>query len=69
LQCADERKKLLPFRQAAEDGLDVPATGEMEYGRGKRKHGKTAAASSEQWDAENSIDDAPSRKKRYFIEY
>jgi len=39
----------------------VPATGEMEYGRGKRKHGKRAA-SIEQSDAENSIDDAPSKK-------
>lgn len=42
--------------------MDVPATGELEYGRGKRKHGKRSA-SSEQSDAENSIDDAPSRKK------
>ena len=66
MQCADERKTLLPFRQAAEDGLDVPATGEMEYGRGKRKHGKRAA-SIEQSDAENSIDDAPSQKNKYLI--
>jgi len=43
----------------------VPATGEMEYGRGKRKHGKTAA-SSEQSDADNSFDYAPSKKKQVF---
>nr|XP_061788602.1 uncharacterized protein LOC133578294 isoform X1 [Nerophis lumbriciformis] len=67
LRFGEDTRELTPYLKAAQDGKDVPLTGDLEYGRGKRnKQPKSWSSDSESKDesVEETLSDRQQKKKR-----